>query len=193
MHVYREGSKGLQCILQICSWSVTIELPLQTVSDWIILWIGGSLQQLFTEVIPTHSNLAKIYLSQGFRNYFWKLWDKENQNENYEGSTALAVGAEEEVELCNKKKSQMYSFLQVENTLFAWLKIWNSRSYRIACSLFGNKIVDLSGVAASDSWFDLWSLISDMLTVLEFETILLKDHSKLFFVTQMNPICSLQR
>ena len=45
-------------------------------------------------------NLDQIYLSQGFGNYFWKPWDKENPKENCEGSTGNLVK-------CRRKKSMV--------------------------------------------------------------------------------------
>ena len=52
---------------------------LQTVSDCQCLNIGGSLLRIFVEVIRIWT---KIYLSQGFGNYFWKpdsLWQEKSK------------------------------------------------------------------------------------------------------------------
>ena len=43
--------KWLQCIIQMCSWLVTVEPQLQTVSDCQCFNGGESLLQLFGEVI----------------------------------------------------------------------------------------------------------------------------------------------
>ena len=56
--------------------------PLQTVNTWIFEEVFN---YFCVSLCESHLNLARIYLSQGFGNYFWKYWDKESQNENYEG------------------------------------------------------------------------------------------------------------
>ena len=66
--------KWLQCIIQMFSWFMNRDRWI-SVADCQYLNSEKVFGDFFWE---SHSNLARIYLSQGFGNYFWKPWDKES-------------------------------------------------------------------------------------------------------------------
>ena len=66
--------KWLQCIIQMFSWLMNRDRWI-SVADCQYLNSEKVFGDFFWE---SHSNLDRIYLSQGFGNYFWKPWDKES-------------------------------------------------------------------------------------------------------------------